>query len=82
MVLKNLVILILKNTLVMDVVNMVISRQNAPTVKSKKKQISKTRKGEKLKRLMWHGMTMMFHPQALLMMRKKISALEHLCPAM
>jgi len=67
---KNPMILILTNTPVMAVVNRVISRKNALTVKSKKKQISKMRKGQKLKRLMWHGMKMMFHPQALLMMKK------------
>ena len=39
------------------------------------------RKGEKLKRHMWHEMIMKFHPQALPMMKKQISALEHLCPS-
>jgi len=81
MVKRNLMILILISTLAMVVVNRVISRQNAQTMKSKKEQISKIRKGEKLKRHMWHGMTMKFHPQALLTMKKQICALEHLCPA-
>jgi len=64
----------------MAVMNMVISRQNAPTMKSKKEQISKIRKGEKPKKHIWHLMTMKYHTQALLMMKKQISALEHLYP--
>jgi len=46
MVPKNPMILMLTNTLVMAVVNRVISRLNAPTMKSKKKHISGMRKGE------------------------------------
>jgi len=76
--LKNIVILILTSTFDMAVVNRVISRQNAPTMKSKKEQISKMRKGEKPRRHMWHGMTMKYHSLALLMMKKQTCVLEHL----
>jgi len=48
-------ILILTSTLAMVVVNNVISKQNAPTMKAKIEQISKVRKGEKPRRHMLHG---------------------------
>jgi len=70
------VILILTNKLAMDVVNRVISRENAPIMKSKRRQTSRKRKREKPRRHMQHGMTMKYHPQALLMMRKQICALK------
>jgi len=64
----------------MALVNRVISRQNAPTMKAKKEQISKMRKGEKPRRHMLHGMTIRYLPLALLMMKKQTCALEHLYP--
>jgi len=45
MVLEDPMILILTSTLAMAVVNRVISRQNAPIMKSKKEHISKAKKG-------------------------------------
>jgi len=64
----------------MAVVNRVISKQNALTMKAKIEQISKMRKGEKPRRHMLHEMTMRYLPLVLLMMKKKTYPLEHLYP--
>jgi len=64
----------------MVVVNRVISRKNAPTMKANIEQISKTRKGEKLRRHMLHGMTMRYLPLTLLMMNKQTFSIKHLYP--
>jgi len=71
-------ILTLTSTLAMVVVSMVISKQNAPTMKAKIEQISKMRKGVKPRRHMLHGMTMRYPPLVLLMMKKQTCVLKHL----
>jgi len=61
-------ILILTSALAMTVVNRVISKHNAPTMKARIKKISKVKEGEKPRRHMLHEMIMRCHPLALLMM--------------
>ena len=54
--------------------NRVISRLNVQTIKLKKRETSKGREREKLRKHILHGMTMMSHPHVLQMMRKLIFA--------